>query len=266
MSEEDVRGGLVDAVGDEPPLNFDPDVLVATARQQVTRRRALLAVGVTTVAVAVAAVAVPVVLGRTQHTQVGAPPAVVSSTSTAPPTTPSVGWPSRVEPVLYTPDELRVIGDKLRSVLVRKVPQLLPGATAFEFGQFGGEAEGQYYEGQTSVNTHVSFTMKGERYSLYVDVTAPGGVEDGPKTICASTGADCRQVGVQDGGPLVAKTEVLDESILSTVYHFRVTGGQVLVTAYNYDMASRVPPTYLPVVPVTLDQLTALATDPELTM
>jgi len=261
VSEEDVRGGLRDAVGDEPPLNFDPDTLVATARQQVTRRRALVAAGLTTVAVAVAAVAVPFALGRTPTTPAAAPP------TSAPATTTEVEWPPPgVKPVEYTIDELGARGGELRSVLVDRVPEVLPAATDFEFGKFGGEAEGQYYEGQTSVNTHVSFTVKGQRYSLYVAVTAPGAVEDTPKTICAASGAHCRGVGEQDGGPLVAKTEDIGDATLWTVYHFRSTGAQVLVTAYNYDMASQVPPTYLPTIPVTLDQLTALVTDPALTL
>lgn len=274
MSEEDVRGGLRDAVADEPPLNFDPDALVATARQQVTRRRALLAAGMTTVAVAVAAVAVPVLLGRTQDTTVAAPPtssvspSVSSSVSSSvSPATSPVPWPpSGVETREYTTDELRSISDKLRSVLVSTVPAVLPAATDIEIGKFGGEAEGQYYDGQNSLNTHVSFTVKGERYSLYVAVTAPGGTENGPESMCAASGAYCREVDVVDGGPLVAKTEKLDDATLSSVHHFRVDGAQVQVTAYNYDMASQVPPTYLPTIPVSLDQLTKLVTNPALSL
>ncbi len=261
MSEEDVRDGLRDAVAGEPPLAFDPDGLVATARQMVTRRRALVAAGLTTVAVAVAAVAVPVVLGRTQDTRAAAPPTVTSSSTAA------TAWPpADVEPADHTADELRLRGTKMRTVLTSRLPEVLPTASTFDVGQFGGEAEGQYYEGQTSVNTHVSFSMEGKQYSLYIAVTAPGAVEDDPKSICAASGADCRHVGVRDGGPLVAKTETIGEATLSTVYHFRATGAQVLVTAYNYDMASQVPPTYLPTVPVSRDQLIALATDPALTL
>jgi hypothetical protein len=246
---------LQDAVVDEPPLNFDPDALVAAAEQQIRRRRALLGVGVATVAVAVAAVALPSALGR-------APTQVADGrTSTITPST-SVAWPPNVPPVQYSTDQLQQRGSDMRNRLRTAVPEVLPGASDIEYGRFGGEAEGQYYDGQDTVNTHVSFTLGGERYSIFVQVWAPGAKVDTPEQVCAAGGAYCRNMGDQGGGLVVAKSLDLGEETLSSIYHFRDSGALISVTAYNYDMASKTVPTYLPTIPVTLDQLTRLATDP----
>lgn len=63
MSEQELREGLRLAVAGEPALAFDPDVLLARAKQEIRRRRALFGAGAATAAVAVAAVAVPTLLG-----------------------------------------------------------------------------------------------------------------------------------------------------------------------------------------------------------
>lgn len=63
MSEQELRDGLRVAVLDEPPLSFDPDALMERATRELARRRALVGAGVATTAVAVAAVAVPTLLG-----------------------------------------------------------------------------------------------------------------------------------------------------------------------------------------------------------
>jgi len=260
MSEEDVRGGLQDAVADEPALDFDPDALVATARHQITRRRSLIAAGVATVAVAVAAVAVPAVLGRGSGYQAADQPTLATTTSPQPST---FDWPpSGVESPHYTPDDLRGRGQQMKAHLETAVPALLTQATAFAFDEFGGEASGEFYEGQNSVNAEVSFAVDNNRYSVFVTVWAPGGDNDLLDTVCPSSDS-CQRLGEQDGGLLVARTENVDAGrVISTVYHFRKDGSVVQIAAYNYDMsgAGQVMPT----TPVTLDQQKALATDPEL--
>lgn len=256
MSEEDVREGLRDAVAGEPPLEFDPDALVTSARQQVKRRRALLAVGVATVTVVAAAVAVPIALGR-GGTQVGAPPASATATSLSKST--AVPRPSDD----YTAAELRRRGEQMRVHLEEFVPTVLPTASEFDFGEFGGEAAGQFYEGQTSVNAPVSFTVDGARYSILVTVWTPGAPSMSPDTVCDGSGY-CERVGDGKLGPMVIKTEDLGDPTILTLYHFRTNGGVVQIAAYNYDMAAAQPPAYMPTVPVTIDQLTTLATDPDL--
>jgi hypothetical protein len=258
MSEEDVRLGLRDAVDGEPPLDFDPDALVTSARHQVKRRRALLAVGVATVAVVAAAVAVPIALGRGE-TQVAEPPA-----STATSEKPTQWSPTATQPSHLTEGDLRHRGQEMAVHLKAVVPDALPTASEFEYGEFGGEASGQFYEGQTSVNAAISFTVDHARYSIVVTVWVPGGLATSPGGVCAASGAYCKQFGERDGGPIVVKTEDLGDQTISTMYHFRPSGGVVQIAAYNYDMASRTVPKYMPAIPVTLDQMSRLATDPDL--
>jgi hypothetical protein len=256
MSEEDVRVGLHDAVDGEPPLDFDPDALVASARHQVKRRRALVAAGVATMAVVAAAVAVPVALGRGE-TQVAQPPA--SSATSATPTSPSA-----VQPPYYTVNDLVRRSKEMATHLRDVVPDVLPEASDLSYGEFGGEAAGDFHDGQNYMNAPVSFTLDGARYSLFVAVFAPGAPEMSRTEVCAASGAYCKQYGERDGGPLVITTTDLGDQAISSMYHFRASGSVVQIAAYNYDMAGKTPPKYAPTIPVTLDQLTRLATDPDL--
>jgi hypothetical protein len=109
VSEQELREGLRVAVLDEPPLAIDPDALMARAHRETARRRALVGAGVATTAVAVAAVAVPTVLGSPRGGGAGgagwatscgsavpSPPAVPSMTVSLPnptemPKIPSIG-------------------------------------------------------------------------------------------------------------------------------------------------------------------------------
>ena len=263
MSEEDVREGLLDAVANEPPLRFDPDELIATARKQV-RRRALVAAGVATVAVAVAAVAVPAALGRgSGTTSVADQPTAThrSSPPTTPTTRPDQWPPPGVEPKYSTVDELQQRGKELSQHLRSSLPTALAPAKDFAFGEFGGEAAGHYYPEQTSVNAAISFTIDGRRYSIVVTSWLPG-TSGSPAETCL---ANCHRLPDQAGGAVYEQTEEVGQGgVIETAFHFRDTGAVVSVAAYNYDMTSGVPPTYHPSLPVPLDQLVAIATDPEL--
>ena len=254
MSEEDVRVGLQDAVADEPPLDFDPDSLVAKARHQVKRRRTLMAAGAATVAVVLAAVAVPTVLGRVATTQVAQQP-----TSAPVPSTQSSPRPAKE----YGPEDLRDRGEQMADHLTRSVAAALPQASDITIGEFGGEASGEFYDGQKAVNAAISFSVGDARYSLVVTVWVPGNADELYERVCADKGTDCDQLGEEDGGRLVATTENLnDQGTILTVYHFRKSSGDVQIAAYNYDMTG--VPKYMPTIPVTVDQLSRLATDPEL--
>ena len=267
MSEEDVRAGLQDAVANEPPLHFDPDELVATARRQV-RRRALVAAGLATVVVAVAAVAVPAVLGRgsgttpvadrpTSSTQ---PTTHPSPSPTMPSTRPDQWPPPGVEPGHRTVEQLRQRGQDMTEHLRGSLPALLPSATDFAFGEFGGEAEGEFYPEQTSINAAITFTIDGARYSIVVASWTPG-TSASPAETCV---ANCRRLDDQAGGALYEQTDELGRGVIETVFHFRDNGAMVSVAAYNYDMTSGTPTVYHPSLPLTPDQLVAIATDPEL--
>jgi hypothetical protein len=254
MSEEDVRGGLRDAVADEPPLVLDTDALVATARQQTTRRRALIAVGAATVAVVVAAVAIPLALGRGTTTQVGTQP---SSSTSAQPVRPET------VPRKYGVEELRTRGREMAAHLREVVPVVLPEASRITVDEFGGEATGEFYDGQTNVNTAITFTMNGSRYSMVVSMWVPGTPEALLADLCPVEDP-CQLLGMDDGGEVRTRTYNQGEKMITTVYHLRTSGAVVSVAGYNYDLTDDGTQDHPPVGPVTLDQLTALATDPEL--
>ncbi|TDV39984.1 hypothetical protein [Actinophytocola oryzae] len=264
ISEEDVRGGLRDAVADEPALDFDPDALVATARAQVKRRRSFVGAGLATAAVVVAAVAIPVALGRVGTTQVGQQPPA-TSTSARPSTTASTQWPpSEVSTVDHSEADLRERSQEMATHLRAAVPAAIGNASEFEYGQFGGEAAGDFYDGQNYVDAPVTFTIDDVRYSIFLTVWAPGAPQVSPDTVCGTGYTYCKPGGVREGGQLVVRAEDLGEEVITTVYHFRKSGAVVQVAAYNYDMTGNSLPKYMPDTPVTIDQLTALATDPEL--
>ncbi|KOV75518.1 hypothetical protein [Nocardia sp. NRRL S-836] len=65
MSEQEIREGMLLAVWDEPPLDFDPDALMKRAEQKKSRRRALASVGVATALIVVSAFALPGLLPKT---------------------------------------------------------------------------------------------------------------------------------------------------------------------------------------------------------
>ncbi|GAB1512217.1 hypothetical protein [Actinophytocola sp. KF-1] len=244
MSEEDVRVGLLDAVADEPPLLVDPDELIAAARGQV-RRRALVAVGFATVAVAVAAVAVPAAVSRDAAFPAATQPPAPSA-----------------QPARYSVDHLRARAGELREHLRGTLPVLLPSAARIVVGEFGGEAEGAIHPRQTSLNTVVTVTIKGARYSIMVTTWVPGTAAP-PSEVCA---VNCHRMADQAGGAVYQQTDDLGKAVIETVFHYRDTGAAVSVAAYNYDMTSPVPSAYHRSLPVTRAQLVALATDPALAL
>ncbi|MGI5504093.1 hypothetical protein [Lentzea sp. CA-135723] len=64
MSEQEIREGMLLAVWDEPPLDFDPDTLIRRVEQKKSRRRALVAVGVATAMIAVVSFSLPGLLPK----------------------------------------------------------------------------------------------------------------------------------------------------------------------------------------------------------
>ncbi|MCG8924501.1 hypothetical protein [Lentzea sp. CC55] len=86
MSEQEIREGMLLAVWDEPPLDFDPDTLIRRVEQKKSRRRALVAVGVATAVIAVASFSLPGLLPRDHDTRLGAE---VQTTTAAPPSVPT---------------------------------------------------------------------------------------------------------------------------------------------------------------------------------
>lgn len=267
MSEKDVREGLYAAIADEPPLNLDPDALVATGRRQIRRRRALVSVSVATAAVAVAAVALPVLLAAPGDQNGVAPAERPAATSTVPvePPKPSPWPPAGVRTPDYTAEQLRERGERMRAHLGEALPAALPGATDVAVGPFGGEAAGDVSDGQTYLNTFAAFTLDGARTAIGVDVFAPGAFQDGPATLCAQASGHCELLLVASGRGQVLAVEVDaggPTAEILTVYHFREDGSVVSATGYNYDPTAGTPATERPMP--TAESLAAVAVDPAL--
>ena len=272
MSEEDVRDGLRGAVAGEPPLVFDPDELVETARRQTKRRRALVSVGVATTVVAVAAVAVPFALGIPRGdggVAVGSRPVTSSTTPTVTEPEDTVTEPEDIEwprpdivPAHYTAEQLTQRGKEMQAHLSTTFATVVPGVAGVEVQPFGGESAGSVSDGQTYLNAFTRFTLAGTPYAVDVQAIAPGAAP-APDEQCGAPGA-CEVQDLPDGSWLLIMDESHDQARIASVIHYRNDGGVVRATGYNYDPTSPVAARYAPAVPVTIEQLTALATDPEL--
>ncbi|OLF13247.1 hypothetical protein [Actinophytocola xanthii] len=266
MTERDVREGLRSAVADEPPLDFDPDALVATARREARRRRALVSASLATVAVAVAAVAVPVVLGvsREQGDLTPGNRPVASSPvpgATERPSTPPASEAARE----YTAEQLRRRGRQMQAELEDALREVLPGAVDVVIQPFGGEATGQVEDGQDYLTTFAAYTLAGERFALGVNAFTPGATD--VEQLCPTNAKRCewlnesRTVFTVDEG-----VDPADPTLrIVTVYSLRQDGSAVSVVGYNYDPTGRgaTRSTVLP-MPVSVEQLAKLAGNPGL--
>jgi hypothetical protein len=255
LSEQELRDGLKLAVADEPPMKFDLDDLVDTAERLARRRRALIAVGASTAAVAIAAVAVPVVLGIAggpAEIPLAAPSHAVSTGSLAP-----------AKPPL-TRDQLVARGAEMQTHLETRFPVVVPGAKQVKVGLFGGEAEGAVEDGQNYLGSFLKFTLAAPT-AIEVQVRND---QDKDRTC---SGAGCLQIPQQDGSLVVVRQVDTGEGspaemMIKSAVHFRNDGTSVRVTTYNYDPTGQSGMIYQQDVPLTVDQLTTLAVDPALHM
>jgi hypothetical protein len=294
VSESDVREGLRAAVDGEPPLSFDPDALMAQANRDLLRRRALVGVGVATTAVAVAAVAVPVLLGSPRggaggdspQVGTGSPPSSCPSPSAwfnyqpmpGAPTTrvpvvdklpkelnvseiPASPCASAVAPPTYTAAQLTARGAELQAYLRTQFGKVVPAAKDVNPQPFGGEQTGSVSDGQNYLNAFTTFTVNGEPTGVDIYLSAAG--SDGPKPCLAD--ARCEAKPQQDGSLVVIEKHDDGPRVVLSVSHFRVNGSVVRATGYSYDPTNS-EAKFLGAVPVTVEQLTALATDSKLSL
>ncbi|ONI72973.1 hypothetical protein ALI144C_44220 [Actinosynnema sp. ALI-1.44] len=247
------------AVADEPPMSFDIDELVTTAERAVRRRRALVAVGVSTAAVAVVAVTVPVVLGMSgtsEEIPVAAPPPPSASAPSTPPSAP----PSSVTKPPLTKQQLTQRGNEMRTYLNTQLPKVAPTAKGVNTLPFGGEAEGAVSDGQAYLDAFVKFKVG------TVPTAAAVQVRNDQEHQCDGS---CQDLPQPDGSKVVIETTNGPAgnnpamTIVSAI-HIRKDGTLTRVSAYNYDPTSGSAPVYQPDVALTVDQMVRLATDPTL--
>jgi hypothetical protein len=275
MIERDLRDGLDYAVAAEPPLSFDPDELMARAERQSKRRRSLAGVGVATAVIAVAAVALPTVLhtGSARGVAAAAGPSVAVTPQYSSHPTPTEAWPpAGVAPKDYGVDELRSFGTAWTKELTDKFAELVPGASDVSVQPWGGEASGQVFAGQRYLDTFVQFELKGTKEAVAVQVEAPGNHTTSPAADCVDQRKDVScQTSWQGSTALVIQTttgaQTGSKARLVNVSQYRADGSVVSATAYNYNPIIVGTPksdtqATSSTLPVTTQQLTALATDP----
>ncbi|HEV2783411.1 MAG TPA: hypothetical protein VGX25_28845 [Actinophytocola sp.] len=179
-------------------------------------------------------------------------------------------WPpAGVTPAHYTAEQLRQRGTEMWEYLSKRFAEVVPDATQIAPGEFGGEAAGAVADGQTYLEAFTGFTLNNARSAVDIWISAPGAEGVSPVENCpADVPPGCKVDKRADGSFLVIKEEsggAREASILS-VTHYRANGTAVRATGYNYDPTAHSAPTYLEDIPVTVDQLVALATDPALSL
>ncbi|MGM1058752.1 hypothetical protein [Saccharothrix sp. Mg75] len=259
MSEAELREGLRAAVGDEPPLDFDPDALIARARHARKRRRALVAVAVATLALTGTALSLPGALDRRPLLDAAAGPLL--TTAASPPPTGRPPAPTALPPT--TTPEAPTPRSGPEGLLARRVTDLLarvaPGAevVAVDF-------DDKDQQGARFISGLVQYVDAEGSSGIAVQITGAG-VGPDPDRFCAS--ATCVststrpdgsrvEVAVADGGP--------EGTTVLTAAHFRLDGTVVQVNAYNYDPAKG--GALRATVPLSVDQLVELAVDPGLAL
>jgi hypothetical protein len=267
--ERELRAGLDHAVATEPPLSFDPDALVARAQRENRRRRSLAGVGVATAVIAVAAVAVPTVLNIDTGTARISTAAGLTTTPAPPALSPGQWPPAGVRQQPYSVDRLGVLAQTWTKQIERELPRVLPQARDIAVQPWGGEAEGDISAGQGYLDTFVTFTVHGRATALYLQVEEPGYHRTSPSKDCAQEPDTHCWTTWQAGGALVeqatAVTQPDQKQNTMTMRQYRSDGTVVSVTTYNYNPTTVAKAAPAATTPLTVAQLTVLATDPVLT-
>jgi hypothetical protein len=274
VSEQDLRDYLQQAVWDEPPLNFDPDSLMARAEQVTKRRRALMSVGVATALIIATVATLPAFLTANRGPVDSA--SSLSTTGTASPSsTAKFAWPPNDAPRKnYTFDEVQP------ALLVLWQEHLSPGlqrngAALESIGTWSPTFQRTGYERDASVSDvlvgSVSYTGPTGLASLDTIIAGVGAWGPSPDELCARSrpGASTCTVTVRPDGSAIVAVEVDATSPKNavgyfsgdrTVYHYRLDGSVVMMASRAQFGASGTFENST--IPLRFDQLTDLATDP----
>ncbi|MCE6995699.1 hypothetical protein LZG04_12930 [Saccharothrix sp. S26] len=258
MSEADLREGLRAAVGDEPPLNFDPDELIRRAQHERKRRRAFVAVAVVTLALTGTVLSLPGALDRRAVVDAAGGPVLTTTASPAPTSRPeAASLPATAPPPpSATRSTTGGVASFVSGYLTSRFPEVVPGSkvTAVEVSEVSAEQPAH-------ISAVVRFVDGVGESGLVVRVTAPSARPPFDR-FCDEFECDDPQRW-NDGTRLVSGTTADQTSVVVSraVAHLRADGAVVQVTAYRYDLGAG---SKLPEVALTVDQLVRLATDPNL--
>ncbi|SFR18390.1 hypothetical protein SAMN04488564_104802 [Lentzea waywayandensis] len=246
MSEQEIREGMLLAVWDEPPLDFDPDTLIRRVEQKKSRRRALVAVGVATAVIAVASLALPGLLPRDRDSQLGAD---TPASSSAPP---SVSVEKKAQRA----------GDQLAAKLGVTMTNLTDIAGSFNPGRL------TYPPFTTSTPARAPGDPEFSGYLYLTDQIGPTSlrVEAGVKGLSTKDfcgGATmCKDVQQKDGSVVTEAefNEGTPEIARAEVQRVFQSGYVVRISSHNYNPATSAG--LRQTVPVRVGVLTELVTDP----
>ncbi|GLZ33288.1 hypothetical protein Lesp02_54760 [Lentzea sp. NBRC 105346] len=255
MSEQDIREGMRVAVWDEPPLDFDPDQLIAKAEKVRSRRRALVSVGVGTALVVVSAFALPTFLIRSNSDNPGVNVAK-APTSSAEPTDPDTRRSRRLS---------QRVADRL--------PHVLPSARGISVVPERPSIFDKPNAPTTKQNAPTTQPKANGKVTAYI------GFEDGigptaiqlvvadstgrAPDVCAG-GQLCQQEDQPDGTKVVI-SEVREGSELTTVAVTHIRKDGMTVTLYSFSHNPTNGSGLRQTVPIGPDGLRQLATDPLIT-
>lgn len=266
MIEDQLRDGLRSAVTDEPPLGFDPLAAADQARRAVRRRRAVLASGAATVLL-MGGTALAVSVTRDSPAPEWA--AAVPASQKAEEVVPAKPWPTPPAnpPVPADPHGIGAAAAGIGKYLVGQLPVVVPGAENIEIGGFGQEMSGDFSGDPGSFNGPIFYDDALGRAVLVLTVSASGAGAACEGSVPPDA---CTTSGLPDGSALetIEHTDTAQPNhrVLS-VRHLRVDGSSVQFSTYTYDGFSREPsPLVRGAYPVTTKQLTALATDTNITL
>lgn len=174
---------------------------------------------------------------------------------------PIIQWPpANVQPVRYTAEQLRQRGAEMQAHLRAEFAKIVPGASDVTVGPFGGEAAGAVADGQDYLEGFTGFTLNNQRAAVSIFVAAPGSTAIEPPQVDCPSG--CKFETANDNLLMVKSEDLGNGGKILSVTIYQGNGSVVRATGYNYDLTSD-KPAYLPAVPLTMEQLTALASDPK---
>jgi hypothetical protein len=149
----------------------------------------------------------------------------------------------------------------MKTYLKNAFTKAVAGATNISVEDFQGEAAGAVADGQTYLDSFTGYTLKGARSAVAIAVFSPG---DGPPPSQACGEGSCSVQHLPAGDSLmITKFKAGDQLEIVTVTHYRTDGVVVAASGYNYDPTAQAA-SHLAAMPVTVEQLTKLATDPAL--
>ncbi len=262
MSEADLREGLRAAVGDEPPLDFDADDLIRRAQHARKRRRALVAVGVVTLALTGTVLSLPGVLDRRSVVDAASGPVLTTTASPSP----------SQAPARVTTPPLSTTGQPTTTTTLREgVKTHLTVVLGKKFAEIAPDVK--------VVSTEAVEATDGPPGHVYAWVSFVDGVGASkvvvrliPRSAAMTRDEYCAEAGCEgplrqpDGSYVTSswRTTTLPDpkGVMHSVAHFRLDGTVVEVRAFGYaPPADGVQPD---AVALKYDELASLATDPRL--